>query len=233
MTKIKSKQINDFTSAVRNQISASTGITITNGAISATLTGLSTTNLSEGTNLYYTQERVEDAVNTLLTAGAPHTGISYTYTDNGTGAGALTSTVSLAGFSIDALSDVAISSAANGQVLSYNGTSWVNSTASSAMSRVTTISTTSIAYVPPAVSANTIEVAYFLSPASMGNVTLTNITAAGNAGLKLTFKKLTASLVIISPAAGESIDGFTGGTDLINQYASLTLISNGTSWSII
>ena len=76
-------------------------------ALSSTvsLSGFSTTNLTEGTNLYYTQERVEDAVNTLITAGS-HTGISYSYTDNGTGAGSLSSTVSLGGFSIDALSDV-------------------------------------------------------------------------------------------------------------------------------
>jgi hypothetical protein len=97
------------------------------GALTSTvsLAGFSTTNLAEGTNLYHTQERVEDAVNTLLTAGAPHTGISYSYTDNGSGAGALTSTVSLAGFSINALSDVDTSTAAVNDVLTWNGTNWV------------------------------------------------------------------------------------------------------------
>lgn len=115
-----------------------TGISYTytdNGAAAGALTStvslasFSTTNLAEGTNLYYTQERVEDAINTLLTAGAPHTGISYTYTDNGTGAGALTSTVSLSGFSIDALSDVdtTTNAPANDQALMWDSavSKWV------------------------------------------------------------------------------------------------------------
>jgi hypothetical protein len=60
------------------------------GAITANLTGnvtgtvssLSnhdTADLAEGTNLYFTDERAQDAVNTALTAG---TGITKTYNDN-------------------------------------------------------------------------------------------------------------------------------------------------------
>ena len=36
--KIKSKQINDFATEVRNQISAGTGISISNGEVSSTIT---------------------------------------------------------------------------------------------------------------------------------------------------------------------------------------------------
>jgi hypothetical protein len=93
----------------------------------------STTNITEGTNLYWTQERTEDAVNTLLSAGT-HTGISYSYTDNGSSAGSLSSTVSLSGFSIDALSDVDTSttSPTNGQALVWNsvGSKWLPGTVS-------------------------------------------------------------------------------------------------------
>lgn len=136
--------------------------------------------------------------------------------------------------SIDALSDVVITSATNGQVLSYNGTNWVNSAPGASMSRLTVITApTTTPYSIPSVAGGVIEVLYVLSPTATQTVNLTNVTAVGNAGLKLTFKKTTAPLVQIRPATGESIDGLTAGTELINQYASLTLVSNGTSWSII
>jgi hypothetical protein len=58
------------------------------------LSGKSTTNLSEGTNLYYTDARVTSRINST---------------------------------SIDALSDVVITSGTGGQMLYYTGTNWVNS----------------------------------------------------------------------------------------------------------
>jgi hypothetical protein len=135
--------------------------------------------------------------------------------------------------SIDALSDVVIISATNGQVLSYNGTNWINSAPGAAMSRVTVISTSSNAYVPASVPSGTIEVFYYLTTATSGTVTLTNIPATGNTGLKLIFKKITGAYISILPASGETIDGFASGTDMIQQYSSLTLISTGSVWSII
>lgn len=134
---------------------------------------------------------------------------------------------------IDTLSDVVITSATNGQVLSYNGTNWVNAAPGAAMSRLTVISNTTSAFVPAAVASGVIEVLYVLSPPLSGTVTLTNISAVGNTGLKLTFKKLTTPLMTIVPAVNESIDGLAAGAELINQYASLTIISNGTNWLIV
>lgn len=135
--------------------------------------------------------------------------------------------------SIDTLSDVVITSATNGQVLSYNGTNWINSAPGSAMSRATVITSALLAYVPPAVASGVIEVLYVLNPGNNATVTLTNITAVGNAGLKLTFKKTTAGIVQIIPASGESIDGLTAGTDIIQQYGALTLMSTGSTWVIV
>lgn len=138
--------------------------------------------------------------------------------------------------SINALSDVdtaTVAPTAN-QLLSWNGTNWVPATASAAsMVRPTIVSTTSNAYVPPAISSGLLEVCYILSPTATATVTLTNITATNNAGLKLVFKKMTSFYVQIIPAGSESIDGFTAGTDMIQQYSSLTLLSNGSSWVII
>ena len=76
---------------VRALISATAPIVYTQA------TGLISTTLTQ-----YTDELAQDASASLLTTGT-HTGISYSYVD---GSNKIDSTVSLAGFSIDALSDV-------------------------------------------------------------------------------------------------------------------------------
>lgn len=84
----------------------------------ATLTGVyqgfdsdfnakSTTNLSEGTNLYHTTERVQDVVGDQFVTNGSHTNISFAYDDAGDGAidatvaTATTSTLGVASFSSD------------------------------------------------------------------------------------------------------------------------------------
>jgi hypothetical protein len=82
-----------------------TGLTWTYNDPSNTLTGnvslapFSTTNLVEGTNLYFTNERVDDRVAVLLQNG---TGISWTYNDP---ANTLTPTISLSPFTTDNLTE--------------------------------------------------------------------------------------------------------------------------------
>ena len=63
------------------------------------LAPFSTTNLAEGVNLYFTNERVDDRVSALIQNG---TGISWAYND---GANTLTPTISLAAFDTDDLSE--------------------------------------------------------------------------------------------------------------------------------
>ena len=65
----------------------------TDGSGAVTFTTPSTSNVTEGTNLYYTDERVDDRVNTLVTAG---TGITSTY-DDAAGTLTLASTGSVGG----------------------------------------------------------------------------------------------------------------------------------------
>lgn len=67
--------------------------------ISVDVTELSTTGLPEGSNLYYTDERVDDRVATLIQNG---TGISWSYND---GSNTLTPTISLASFSTTDLAE--------------------------------------------------------------------------------------------------------------------------------
>lgn len=63
------------------------------------LSSFSTSNLSEGSNLYYTDERVDDRAAALIQNG---TGITWSYND---GANTLTPTVSLSSFSTSNLSE--------------------------------------------------------------------------------------------------------------------------------
>jgi hypothetical protein len=50
-------------------------------AITAAINALTTSDIEEGTNLYYTDERAQDAIGNAITAGT-QTGITVTYTDN-------------------------------------------------------------------------------------------------------------------------------------------------------
>jgi hypothetical protein len=90
---------------IASLIQNGTGITWSYDDIGNTLTptvslgSFSTTNLSEGSNLYYTDERVDDRVASLLQNG---TGITWTYNDAG---GTLTPAVSLGSFSTTNLSE--------------------------------------------------------------------------------------------------------------------------------
>ncbi len=91
-----------------------------------------TTNISEGTNLYFTDERAQDASASLLTSGT-HTGISFTYTSTQDTANRIDATVSLG---IDALTDVDTTTVAptNGQALAWQSATskWIPQTVSGA-----------------------------------------------------------------------------------------------------
>lgn len=140
--------------------------------------------------------------------------------------------------SINALSDVNTSSVAptNGQALVWESSSsqWKPSTVGSITPDVITATFVSNIYTPATPSTGTLEVTYLLSPSANSTVNLTNIVpSAGNKGMKLNFKKLTAFYVLVVPSTGVSIDGATTGTDIIQQYACLTIQSTGSAWIII
>lgn len=122
-SQITAANLSGFTSSVRTQLSASGDITYNNstgvisfsqagapvtsvfgrnGAITLTtadVTGvINTSNLTENTNLFYTDERVDDRVNALLQAG---TNMSLTYDDNGN-----TLTISSSGKTQEEIEDI-------------------------------------------------------------------------------------------------------------------------------
>lgn len=81
--------------------------------------GKSTTDLTEGTNLYYLDERVDDRVNDLLIAGSY---LTKTYDDSGN-----TLTLDFDGIGLADLDDVSGLTGLNkNDILYYDGTNWVH-----------------------------------------------------------------------------------------------------------
>jgi hypothetical protein len=96
------ERVDDRASAlVQNGTGISWAYSDTNGTLTPTVSlgAFSTTNLSEGTNLYFTNERVDDRTDALIQDG---TGIAWTYDD---GANTLTPAISLSAFSTTNLSE--------------------------------------------------------------------------------------------------------------------------------
>ena len=93
---------------------------------------ITTTDVSEGTNLYFRADRAQTVTQAMFTSGdATHTGISFLYNDIDQ---TVNATVSL---SIDDLSDVQIvGTPATNSVLKYNGASWTASTDSIGLTSV-------------------------------------------------------------------------------------------------
>ena len=104
-------------SSIPNSSLANSSVTINSNslALGGTLT-LDTGDIGEGSNLYFTNERVDDRVNALITAG---TGITSTYDD---AAGTLTLATTITQYT-DALARGAIS--VSGNALSYNSSTGV------------------------------------------------------------------------------------------------------------
>lgn len=119
--------VSNYTPTGSNYPGHLTGIDNALGTKIEDLSGFDTDDLSEGaTNLYFTNERVDDRVNALLVQG---TNITLTYDD---GAGTLTIDAAGGGGSstLSGLDDVTISSVADGELLVYDSASsdWINQT---------------------------------------------------------------------------------------------------------
>ena len=67
-------------------IGAGTGITVNADDIAVNMSAFDTGDLSEGSNLYHTTERVQDVTGAQLATNGSHTGITASYDDSGDGA---------------------------------------------------------------------------------------------------------------------------------------------------
>jgi hypothetical protein len=191
----------------------------------------STTDLAEGSNLYFTDERAQDASASLFTSGS-HTGISYSYVDN---SNVINSTVSLASFSIDALSDVDTSTTAptNGQALAWQSSSskWIPQTISGGGggSRIAITEKTTSFQITDPVDTSVVQEHYSMNSAS--STTFTLPTAAGNNGLSYIITRVGAGAVTVATVSSQTISGLSS-LSITSQWSSVTVKSNGSNWII-
>ena len=204
---------------VRALISATAPIVYTQatGVISTTLT-------------QYTDELAQDASASLFTSGS-HTGISYSYVDN---SNVINSTVSLAGFSVNALSDVDTATIAptNGQALVWESASslWKPGTVSGGGGSRPTVSDKTSAYTILTPASSVLQEIYTVSGSSTVTITLPDATAC--AGMRYDIKRLGTATTTVACNGSQTIDTLST-IQLLAQYASITVISTGTNWIII
>ena len=202
----------------RAAFTAGTGITISTGTIATTIT-------------QYTDELAQDASASLFTTGT-HTGISYSYND---ASNKIDSTVSLSGFSIDALSDVDTSTTAptNGQALAWSssGSKWIPTTISGGGgSRASYTDVSAFPYTIVAPVSSVAKLKYYVSQGASA-VTINLPAVASCDGLEIVIKSLGTGTITIDANGSETIDGaLTFALSLQNSSVSMTCTSTG--WRI-
>lgn len=256
MTQIKAKQIGDFTSAVRNQLVAGTGITISSGTIATTITQYTDAlakSASVVNSMAGTQSDQAPSVSSIKNYYTAGTGISLSngaistsitqYTDAlaraafsaGTG---LSYNSSTGAFSLNAslsnLNGVSLGTPTSNQVLQYNGTNWVAATFTPTLTagKSISVSGSTINVKPVTITTSFNSSTDFNADTIMlvkitGNVTLPT-PSAQNTGCTYIIKNTTTSNVTITASFLEGAN-FT----LNGAYSSLTVISDGTNWMII
>ena len=181
--------------AVNTALVAGTGISKTYDDNANTITlavNASTTNISEGTNLYFTEERAQDAVNTAVVAG---TNISKAYDDNAnTITISMPNDVILSGY-IDANQILGNSGAIDGELtagsLTVSGNLTVNGT-------TTTVNSTSLIVDDPIIkiadgnAANSVDIGFAGSRTIGGAYSHTGLVKDATDGIWKLFSGVTA-----------------------------------------
>lgn len=202
-------------SSVKSYYTAGAGISLSSGTIASTIT-------------QYTDEQAQDQAASLFTSGT-HTGISYSYVD---GSNKIDSTVSLAGFSIDALSDVDTSTTppTSGQALAWDGTSkWIpTSITGGSRPSYTTVSSFPLTISAPASSV--VKARYYLNNSTTA-VTVNLPAVASCDGLEIVIKLLGTGAATIDASGSETIDGALTFA-LTLQNSSINLVATSAGWRI-
>jgi uncharacterized membrane protein len=231
LTTITGESINDLsdvtiTSATSGQVISYNGSAWVNSAASAgSLAGLSDVTITAATSgevlKYNGSAWVDASVAYSEVTGTP-TNIS-TFTND---SGYLTA---ITGESINDLSDVTITSATSGQVISYNGSAWVNSAAAGGSAPAVT---TDSSGTNTTISTSTgLEEIHLISNTTNNVVITIPAGSTVGAGYKYNIKRLGAGTVSIQPASG-TIDT-AASFALANQFDSVTLTSDNSNYFII
>jgi len=137
-------------------------------------------------------------------------------------------------FSGDVNFQLPATNGASGQFLKTDGagnTSWDTASGGGGGSRPTVNTDASATINVSAPASSVLEVIYLCS-ATTGTQTVNLHTAGSNAGLKYNIKRTGTVNVTIDPNSSETIDG--AATFVLSaQYDAVTLVSDGTNWSII
>jgi hypothetical protein len=207
----------DNVSTLTNDAGYLTGIT---GESIGSLSDVTVTSATSGEVLKYNGSAWVDASVDYTEITNTPTNVSTFTNDSGYLTG-------ITGESLGDLSDVTVTSAANGEVLKYNGTAWVNDTISAGGG-----------YTFSAISsATTAQISYHYScDTSGGAFTLTLPALSGvTAGQEIRVKLATAGNdLTIARTGSDTIDGLTSFT-LSTAKSSITLVANtsGTDWEIV
>jgi len=129
-------------------------------------------------------------------------------------------------YNLDDLTDVIITSVSSGEVIYWNGSNWVNGTPSESGLKKLTVATKTADYTV------TSSDEVILADATSGDITITLPSAS--TGLHYYIKKIDSSSnkVIVDGDGSETIDGSTT-QDIISQYDTIEIVSDGTGWYII
>jgi hypothetical protein len=127
----------------------------------------------------------------------------------------------ITGENLGDLSDVTISSATSGQVLSYNGASWVNAAAASGGG-----------WTYSAITADPANAQAGYHYSCTGTFTITLPTSGVSAGEEIRVKNMGTGTITIDPQT-QNIDGSTTDYTLDVQYSAITLVSTGAHWEIV
>lgn len=220
----------DLAEGTTNKYASSTNVrallSATSPIVYTQATGVISTTLTQ-----YTDEMAQDASATLLTSGT-HTGISYSYNDAGN---KIDSTVSLASFSVNALSDVDTASVAptNGQALVWESASsqWKPGTVSGGGggARITITNKTSSFAITDPVASSVYEEHYTMDSTSA--LTFTLPTAVGNNGLTYHITRINTGSVTVATVSAQTISGLSS-VSIPTQWGNLIVRSNGSNWII-
>jgi len=189
-------------------VDQSAGASALNDLSDVTITAAAT-----GEVLRYNGSAWVDAVLAYSDLSGTPTNVS-TFTND---AGYLTA---ITGENIGDLSDVTLTTPTSGQVLSYNGSAWVNAAASGG------------GWTYSAITADPANAQAGYHYSCTGTFTITLPTSGVSAGEEIRVKNMGTGTITIDPQTS-NIDGSTTDYVMDVQYSAITLVSTGTHWEII
>ena len=217
-------------------LSEGTNLYYTETRFNTSLSGKSTTDLSEGTNLYYTDARVDTRFDTRLatkTTTDVAEGNNLYFTDARADARA---DVRIGASALNALSDVSYTAgqSIDNYVLTYNNTSG-NWEAEQTTAIPPSVSDPHLTGDTTLTTHSGIEEIYIMNNSSVATLTILTASTVGS-GFKYQIKRTgTANVIVQSQsisAGNNQIDGESSYT-ISNQYESITLVSDGSTYHII